>query len=95
MSWSWAIPALQIVTPLGAAWWARWGVKNTIKQKEDSERRSEWWRRATWALERTSDPDDSVAEMAWGLLGGLGSAQVLVDGVLATVKDGCHAEGVF
>ncbi len=41
-----------------ASWW----------QKHTADRRSEWWRRVTWAFERTFSPDDTAAALGWKML---------------------------
>jgi hypothetical protein len=47
------------------------GVLVTWRQKNDADRRSEWWRRTTWAVERSVGSDDVEAELGWKLLGAL------------------------
>ncbi|CAM3754902.1 hypothetical protein TSOC111612_12605 [Tsukamurella ocularis] len=44
------------------------GVWLTMRQKERSERRAEWWRRVTWSVERTADADVTVARIAIAVL---------------------------
>lgn len=44
------------------------GVLITWRQKNTSDRRSEWWRRVTWAFERTFSPDDTEAALGWKML---------------------------
>jgi hypothetical protein len=39
------------------------GVLVTWQQKNVADRRSEWWRRVTWALERTFNADDTEAAL--------------------------------
>jgi hypothetical protein len=41
------------------------GVVITWQQKNRADRRSEWWRRTTWAFERTFSTDDNQARLAW------------------------------
>ena len=36
--------------------------------EEHRDRRSEWWRRATWAFERTFSSDDMEAALGWKML---------------------------
>lgn len=50
------------------------GVIVTWQQKNKADRRSEWWRRTTWALERTFTPDDIQAEVGWSALTSSGLA---------------------
>ncbi|MDQ2629338.1 hypothetical protein [Mycolicibacter senuensis] len=40
------------------------GVIATWQQKNRADRRSEWWRRTTWAFERTFSDNDSQAVSA-------------------------------
>jgi hypothetical protein len=47
------------------------GVLVTWRQKNDSDRRSEWWRRAAWAFERSLSDSDAEAELGWKVLGTL------------------------
>lgn len=44
------------------------GVIVTWQQKNRADRRSEWWRRTTWAFERTFGTDDAQAELGWNML---------------------------
>lgn len=44
------------------------GVLITWWQKNTADRRSEWWRRVTWAFERTFSPDDTEAALGWKML---------------------------
>lgn len=62
---------VQIAAPFLAAIVAVVGVYLTIAQKDRNDRRTEWWRRVTWALERTSSGIDAEAETGWIILGGL------------------------
>ncbi|MFN8100438.1 MAG: hypothetical protein U0Q20_02340 [Mycobacterium sp.] len=57
------------------------GVIITWQQKNRADRRSEWWRRTTWAFERTFVADDSQAELGWKMLA------ALVGSTLATRDD--------
>lgn len=50
-------------------------------QKNIADRRSEWWRRVTWALERTFSADDAEATLGWNLL------KTLIQSKLATRGD--------
>lgn len=47
------------------------GVIVTWQQKNRADRRSEWWRRTTWAFERTFSTDDAQAGLGWKLLAAL------------------------
>lgn len=62
---------VQIAAPFLAAIVAVVGVYFTVAQKDRSDRRTEWWRRVTWALERTTSENDDEAETGWIILGGL------------------------
>lgn len=44
------------------------GVLITWWQKNTADRRSEWWRRVTWAFERTFSADDTEAALGWKML---------------------------
>lgn len=44
------------------------GVLVTWWQKNTADRRSEWWRRVTWAFERTFSSDDTEAALGWKML---------------------------
>jgi len=57
------------------------GVIVTWQQKNRADRRSEWWRRTTWAFERTFSGDDTQALLGWNLL------KVLSSSKLATKDD--------
>lgn len=57
------------------------GVLVTWRQKNRSDNRSEWWRRATWALERTFEADSRQATLGWAML------DKLVQSPLATKDD--------
>lgn len=48
------------------------GVIITWRQKNDADRRSEWWRRVAWAYERVFDSDDTQQRLGWTLLKVLG-----------------------
>ncbi|WP_234786352.1 hypothetical protein [Mycolicibacter sinensis] len=58
------------------------GVVVTWQQKNRADRRSEWWRRTTWAFERTFDQSNSQAGLGWSLLA------TLMRSKLVTVDDG-------
>ncbi len=56
------------------------GVLITWQQKNGADRRSEWWRRTTWAFERTFSDDDGQAQLGWTMLSALvGSRLVTKD----------------
>jgi hypothetical protein len=63
------------------------GVRATIRQKDATDRRSEWWRRASWALERTAAEDDATAALGWQVLTAL-----LNDRELATASESAIVE---
>lgn len=44
------------------------GVIVTWQQKNRADRRSEWWRRVTWALERTFSDNPNEQELGWSVL---------------------------
>ncbi|PZU04696.1 MAG: hypothetical protein DI630_00850 [Gordonia sp. (in: high G+C Gram-positive bacteria)] len=62
---------IRALTPFLAAIVAILGVYWTINQKDTSDRRAEWWRRVTWAIERTESEDDAVASIGFMVLGEL------------------------
>jgi hypothetical protein len=47
------------------------GAIVTWQQKNRADKRSEWWRRTTWAFEHTFSPDDAEAKLGWKVLGTL------------------------
>jgi hypothetical protein len=59
------IGALGIVAAL-ITWW----------QKNKADRRSEWWRRTTWAFERTFSFNDMEAMLGWKMLSELVSSKL-------------------
>jgi hypothetical protein len=44
------------------------GALVTWQQKNRADKRSEWWRRTTWAFERTCSIDDAEAGLGWKVL---------------------------
>ncbi len=44
------------------------GVLVTWRQKNDADRRSEWWRRTAWAFERSFSDNDLEAGLGWKVL---------------------------
>ncbi|WP_071321549.1 hypothetical protein [Mycobacterium avium] len=52
------------------------GVLITWQQKNRADRRSEWWRRTTWAFERTFSVDDTQARLGWKMLKVLGGSKL-------------------
>ena len=44
------------------------GALVTWQQKNRADKRSEWWRRTTWAFERIFSIDDAEAALAWKVL---------------------------
>ncbi len=44
------------------------GVTVTWQQKNRADRRTEWWRRTTWAFERTFSDKDAEARLGWTVL---------------------------
>lgn len=69
---------VKALTPFLAAIVAILGVRWTINQKDISDRRAEWWRRATWAIEHTESADDDKAKVGFLVL------EELLDSDLAT-----------
>jgi hypothetical protein len=47
------------------------GVLVTWRQKNTADRRSEWWRRTTWAFERSLADNNVEAELGWKALDAL------------------------
>lgn len=52
------------------------GVIVTWQQKNQADRRSEWWRRTQWAFERTFHEDNVQAELGWKMLNALVSSRL-------------------
>lgn len=77
---TWAEVA-KIVSPFLAAVITILGVRWTLSQKDESDRRTEWWRRMTWSLERTESDKDREARVGWMILG------ELLDSDLATATE--------
>ena len=48
----------------------RWSADHVVAE-EHRDRRSEWWRRATWAFERAFSSDDTEAALGWKMLDSL------------------------
>lgn len=57
------------------------GVIVTWRQKNRADRRSEWWRRTTWPLERTFSDDGLQVGLGWEIL------DVLLESALVTADD--------
>jgi hypothetical protein len=57
------------------------GAIVTWQQKNRADRRAEWWRRTSWAFERTFSTDDTQAELGWEVL------RALSRSTLATTDD--------
>ncbi|MDJ0395829.1 hypothetical protein QMK17_21140 [Rhodococcus sp. G-MC3] len=57
------------------------GVIITWQQKNSADRRSEWFRRTTWAFDRTFSTSDTEAQLGWKVL------ETLVASRLATRSD--------
>ncbi|CQD02067.1 MULTISPECIES: hypothetical protein [Mycobacterium] len=64
------------------------GVIITWRQKNDADRRSEWWRRVAWAYERVFDSDDTQQRLGWTLL------KVLITSKLATKGDSDYVQAI-
>ena len=56
------------------------GVLVTWQQKNTADRRSEWWRRTTWAFERTFSGDQEQRRLGWTLLFVLVSSKLVTKG---------------
>jgi hypothetical protein len=57
------------------------GVIVTWQQKNQADRRSEWWRRTTWAFERSFSADNAESALGWAVL------RTLMRSTLATKGD--------
>lgn len=57
------------------------GVVVTWQQKNRADRRSEWWRRTSWAFERTFGGTNRQARLGWAIL------DTLTRSKLATTDD--------
>lgn len=64
------------------------GVIITWRQKNDADRRSEWWRRVAWAYERVFSSDDNQQRLGWALL------NVLTASKLATKGDSDYVQAI-
>ncbi|GAB4995172.1 hypothetical protein MAHJHV58_46410 [Mycobacterium avium subsp. hominissuis] len=64
------------------------GVLVTWQQKNNADRRSEWWRRTTWAFERTFSGDQEQRRLGWSML------FVLVGSKLVTKGDSAFVQAV-
>lgn len=42
-----------------------WMVVKTLRQKDTSDNRAEWWKRYIWAVEHISDTSPKIQEVAW------------------------------
>lgn len=69
------MPAQALVT-LIVGGLATIGVIVTWQQKNRADRRSEWWRRTTWAFERTFSGDDTQALLGWKMLTALAGSKL-------------------
>ncbi len=56
------------------------GVLITWHQKNTSDRRSEWWRRTSWALELTFSSSQEQRRLGWSLLLALASSKLVTQG---------------
>lgn len=74
----WSVMPAQAWVTLIVGLAATIGVLITWRQKNTADRRAEWWRRTTWAFERTFSSDDAEAELGWKVL------ETLVESKLAT-----------
>lgn len=89
-------PALASVSGMPAQAWvtlavgliATVGVLITWRQKNTADRRSEWWRRTTWAFERTFSDDQEQRRLGWSLL------LVLVTSKLVTKGDSDFVQAI-
>ena len=57
------------------------GVIVTWQQKNQADRRSEWWRRTTWAFERSFSTNNEESALGWAVL------RTLMGPTLATKGD--------
>jgi hypothetical protein len=57
------------------------GVLVTWHQKNTADRRTEWWRRTTWAFDRSLSDNYVEAQLGWNLL------DALVESTLVTNSD--------
>jgi hypothetical protein len=55
------IPILVAVFAGAVAWW-------NYRQKRDADKRSAWWERVRWALERANSDDEEESTLGWALL---------------------------
>ncbi len=52
------------------------GALVTWQQKNQADRRSEWWRRTTWAFERSLSANNAEAELGWRVLDTLAASKL-------------------
>ena len=62
------------------------GVLITWQQKNTADRRSEWWRRVTWAFERIFSLDDTQAALGWRVLTTLFQSKLVTRGDFDVVQ---------
>lgn len=60
--------------PLAAALIAAWIALRTLQQRSTSDNRSEWWRRAQWALDASTSEDPKRREMGQQAINRLGQS---------------------
>ena len=56
-----------------------WLVWKTLAQKTDSDKRSEWWRRFSWAVDKTESDNEETLVAAWEVLALLGASELATD----------------
>jgi hypothetical protein len=62
-----AVPAQAWVTLIVGSF-ATIGALATWQQRYQADRRSEWWRRTQWAIERTFSNNETEGVLGWNLL---------------------------
>lgn len=65
-----------------------WMVVKTLRQKDTSDNRAEWWKRYIWAVEHISDTSPKIQEVAWLNL------EVLSESPLATATEAELIQGL-
>ncbi|KMO69818.1 hypothetical protein [Mycolicibacterium chlorophenolicum] len=72
------------------------GVLVTWRQKNTADRRSEWWRRTTWALELTFSDAQEQRRLGWSLLLALAASKLVTKGdsdILQAIAEHVAMEG--
>ncbi|ROS74346.1 hypothetical protein [Cellulomonas sp. PhB143] len=80
MNWTELAPVINDLAPIAtltAASLAAWIAWRTLRQRDEADRRSEWWRRAQWAVDKSLSSEANVKEV------GEAAMRMLIDSPLA------------